>query len=426
MSSHSKGKSTWQDIKIAYIHRTTFPSTEANTFDAIWSASALSENVDITFFVPRLKTSLSRVKEYYEISSSPLKFQSMHLNFLPDRFLLRFKDTYENLLAFYLRFHPQWAGFHGLKVLYVREPKELLFWGLQRKQHQWMKDWLFCYEAHDPLGLNPNKFKGLNPFELKDGSEGKHRQEVLKAALNFDAIICNTLTLAEDLRSWTNNVIKPHVITLASPLSRLENPPQIHFGEKIIIGYIGTIDQYRGVNTLLDAMYLMPKNIYLRIVGRFRQEEGVDPDWLSKYCEDPLIKDRVDINLVDQIRDVAGEIDRCDIVIQPASHDVIDSRYAAPLKSYGYMIRGKPIVAGDVPSHRELFKEGKNAVLYHLDPHSLADCIVKLVNDPDQAEQIAINGWKQSAYFTFSRKVAEMLTLFRTLNDQKALQDRNS
>lgn len=415
MTSFSPGKLDDKDLKVAYVHAISYPSTEANTFDAIWTGDALSKVVDTTFFVPRIATSLPSLKEFYEINDSRLRMQSMHLDQIPDRVLVKHRSTYEKLLTHYFYFHPTWSSSHGTKVLYLREPKELLYWGSNRQKFQWMKNWLFCYEAHDPLGMDPNKFEGTNPFSLTDGPEGRFRQNVLSAAHNFDAIICNTQTLANDLRDWTGNSINPSVLTLASPLPRLSAPPQIRFGNKIVIGYIGTIDKYRGVDILLDAMYHLPSNFYLRIVGRLRKEVGVPPDWLDTYKEDSRIMDRIDINLVDQIDDVAGEIDRCDILVQPASKDVIDSRYAAPLKSYGYMMRGKPIVAGDVLCHRELFNDGKNAMLYELDPYSLAKSIMKLADHPELAEQIAIYAWEQASYYTFARKVDDMLTLFRDL-----------
>jgi len=145
--------------------------------------------------------------------------------------------------------------------------------------------------------------------------------------------------------------------------------PQISsFGEKIVLGYIGTIDQYRGVNVILDAMRLLPKNYILRLVGRVRQERGVDPNWLTNYMDEPLLAGRVELINAVPIQKVAEEIDRCDLLLQPASHDMIDSRYASPLKSYDYMMRGKPIIAADVPGHHELFRNGENAFLYRVIP----------------------------------------------------------
>lgn len=398
--------------QIAYIHATSFPSIEANTFDAIWTASALAEQVETTLFIPKLKASKVALFKYYDLSETKLKIQSMHLNLLPARVVLRSKNTYEHFLSAFLRYHPTWAGFKGKKVLYAREPRELYFWGHQRRTQAWLNNWILCYEAHDPLGIDPNKFKQENPFYLDNTPEGEERQRILQAAQQFDVLICNTRALAEDIRAWTDGKLNPHFVTLASPLSRIPERPKIEsFSKKILLGYIGTIDQYRGVNILLEAMQHLPENYTLRIVGRFRKEEGVDPKWLEKCMVDSRISSKVDLNLVDSISNVAAEIDRCDIMVQPASTDELDSRYTAPLKSYGYMVRGKPIIAGDVPSHRELFQGGKTAALYALDAKSLAKCVVQLVKNPEEAERIAQGAWRQSSLYAPSRRADEILAL---------------
>lgn len=404
-------KNTDKPLKIAYVHATSFPSTEANTFDAIWTADALSKAVEITFFFPRIKSSLTRLKEYYEISNSNLKFRSMHLELIPERIQIIFKSVYERLLTHYFHFHPNWAGAKNTKVLYVREPKELLYWGLNRHRFHWMRNWIFCYEAHDTLGLDPNLFYEASKNLGTDGPKTPTERKTLLAAQSFDLMICNTQILADDMRAWSGDTLDPQVLTLASPLPRLQEPPKINFGEKIAIGYIGTIDKLRGVDILIESLKYLPNNFSLHIVGRFRKEVGVDPNWLANCLDEPTIKSRLDLNIVDQINDVAGEIDRCDIVVQSASTSLHDSRYAAPLKSYGYMMRGKPIVAGDVLCHRELFQDGDNAMLYQLNPKDLAKSIVYLVENPKIAETIARNAWIKSDLYTFDRKISLMLEL---------------
>jgi len=409
VSIHPKDE---HNIKIAYIHAMAFPNPEANTFDAIWTAEALSEQVDTTFFMPWMNAPLPALRNYYEISAeSPLRIRSMYLNYLPTRVKLRFKRIYEQLLLIHLRFHLSWSSCHSQKILYVREPKELLFWGAQRQHKKWLKNWIFCYEAHDHLGLEPGMFQGSNPSEMEDGPKKQQSLAVIQAVRQFDLVICNTQALADDLRSWVNNRFQVHFIRLASPLPSPPSPPRIHFGEKIVIGYIGTIDRLRGVDILLDAMRFLPENFSLRLVGRLRQENGVDPLWLIKYLEDPLLTNRVEVDNSLPIHNVTGEIDRCDIVIQPASSDITDSRYVAPMKTYGYMRRGKPIVAADVPCHHEIYRHGENAVLYPLDPRGLADCITNLVGHPELAARIARGAWEQGADYTFSRRSEEILSL---------------
>jgi len=345
----------------------------------------------------------------------------MHLNLIPDRVILKFKSTYEDLISLYLHYHPDWAKFKGLKILYVREPRELLYWGLKREKNKWMKDWIFCYEAHDTLGLDPNFFVEAADSRKEPQLKDEKQTITLHAAQNFDIMICNTQILADDMKVWSGYLLQPLVLTLASPLPRLEKPPKIIFGEKIVIGYIGTIDKFRGVDVLLDSIRLLPENYSLRIVGRFRQEKGVDPNWLKKYTENPEIASRLDINIVEQIMDVAGEIDRCDILIQPASNDILDARYAAPLKSYGYMVRGKPIIAGDVQCHRDLFENGKDVLLYALTPKQLANSIISLGSNPSFAEKIAFGAWEKSEYFTFTRKVNDFLSMVDHFNRSKTI-----
>ncbi|GER80055.1 MAG: glycosyltransferase family 4 protein [Anaerolineales bacterium] len=417
-----------QKLKIAYIHTMTFPNPEANAFDAVWSAAALSETVDTTFFMPRVRVSADALRTYYGIPDLSLQFQAMYLRYFPDRFWPKFNaEYYEKALLSLFRFHPRWMRFHGNRILYVRDPKEVIFWGEMRKSQKWLWDWIFLYEAHTPLGLDPNQFYGDHPFDVNEGSEGQFRQRVLQATLNFDEIICNTQTLADDLRAWTHSKLKPRVIRLASPLPRLSKPPVLDsFGDPVILGYIGTIDQYRGVNILLDAMRYLPHNFRLRLVGRFREEKGVDPNWLDEYTTDPEMKDRIEIRFEIPIRNVLAEIDNCDILLQPASKDIVDSRYATPQKSFGYMVRGKPIVVADVPCHKELFQDGENVIFYPLDPRALADRILFLVKHPNLAKKIAEGAWKQSVDYTFSRRASEIISLAQEVISERSSASRNS
>ena len=182
------------------------------------------------------------------------------------------------------------------------------------------------------------------------------------------------------------------------------------------MGYIGTIDTLRGVDILIKSLRYLPANFRVRIVGRFHKEPGVNPNWLNYLHEDISINDRLDLILTDRIDDVAGEIDRCDILVQTASYDVHDAKYATPQKAFGYMIRGKPILVADVPGHRQLFTEGENALYFALDPQSLAERALLLVNNRDFAQKIASGAWIQSADYSFSRRARDILKMVESVD----------
>ena len=380
----------------------TFPNNEANAFDAVWTASALQEaSVDTTFVMKSLLISRDEFLSYYYIPESQLKIVSLRPGWLPERFLAKRENYFADLVRTCLRFSPRIAFTRKQKILYMRDPKLLRYFGLLREKGGWLRNWFLIYESHDPLGHDPNVFLDQNPFE--------NDPKIIRAASNFDLILTNSQALSTDIAAWTNDIIKPKVITLASPLERLKDPPSISFGKEIVLGYIGTIDKLRGVDILINPLRYLPANFRVRVVGRFRQEYGVDPNWLRDLSQEESIKGRLDLFLTDHITDVADEIDRCDILVQTASHDVHDSKYATPQKAFGYMVRGKPILVGDVPGHKELFEDGVNAILYELTPQSLAKKALLLEEDLELANSIAYGAWIQSKEYSFTRRAQDIL-----------------
>lgn len=390
------------DLQIVYLHSMTFPNNEANAFDAVWTADALQETgIDTTFTMKTLLVSREQFLSYYYIPESDLKLVSLRPRWLPERFLSKQKNYFAELVKIYIRLSPRFTFFNKQKILYIRDPKLLRYFGLLREKSKWLRNWFLVYESHDPFGYDPNEFLDQNPFE-KD-------PEIIRAASNFDLILTNSQALSSDIQAWTGEVIKPKVITLSSPLKRLSNPPVIRFGEHVVLGYIGTIDKLRGVDILINALRFLPANFRVRIVGRFREESGVDSNWLNQLSQEGDIKDRLELILTDHISDVASEIDRCDILVQTASHDLHDSKYATPQKAFGYMVRGKPVLVGNVPGHKELFQEGVNALYYQLEPKSLAARAQFLVTHPELAQSIAIGSWEQSANYSFARRAQDIL-----------------
>lgn len=405
--------------KIAYVSRVIYPKPVAHALQTIRMAAAFADHTgDAHLFVRGLTTSQEHIRRQYAIGDSPLRIWSLRANRLPQR-LRRYYDhpfSYNSMIAAILGLHPTWWGGDGQrKVLFVRSLRELLYWGLARRHLWWMSDWAFVYEAHDVAGLDPSASLEENPFDVPDGSEGRPRQRLLRALCNYDLIVCVTQALADDLRRWTNGTLQPYVVRHASALPRLPRPPELRpFGDRVVLGYIGTIDRERGVDSLIAAMRWLPKQFVLRLVGRIpeRRSNGQRPAWLDDLLNEPTIRGKVELVPPVPISQVVQEIDLCDILLQPASDDIISIRYRAPLKLFDYMIRGKPIVAADVACHRELLQDNVNACLYrHGDAQHLAACIMSLVEHPQQAEVIARTAWEQSAEYTYDARARHILEL---------------
>jgi len=400
--------------QIAYISRLIYPDRSANALQTIQMAAAFGRQTgDAYLFVHDLADSEGQIRQQYAVDGSPLRIWSLHAQRWPSfvygngkaRFL-----AYNSAVAAILGLHPVWRRASGQrKVLFVRSRLESLYWGLMRPYLWWLRDWVFVYEAHDlevPL-------RDGEPVAYDYGSSRTMR--TARALQNYDLVLAVTKELAEDIQIFTQGGVEPRVVPLCTGLQRLQRPPVVRFSpDRVVLGYIGTADRMRGVDHVLEALRFLPDRIHLRVVGRVRysSDSGDTTAWLSELLSDPDIASRAELDPPVPYAEVAAQIDACDIVLQPAGLNTHTSRYAAPLKLFDYMARGKPIVAAGVPCHLELLQDGVNARIYRPgDPEDLAACIMSLIEHPQQAEAMARRAWEQSANYTYEVRARRVLEL---------------
>jgi glycosyltransferase involved in cell wall biosynthesis len=78
------------------------------------------------------------------------------------------------------------------------------------------------------------------------------------------------------------------------------------------------------------------------------------------------------------------------------------------------MASGVPVVASDLPVHREICRE---AALYfpRFSPQALADRVVVVASSPDETARLSACGVARSAAFSWKRHVDELLLLCHSL-----------
>lgn len=114
-------------------------------------------------------------------------------------------------------------------------------------------------------------------------------------------------------------------------------------------------------------------------------------------------------------------INRCmsaaDVLVLPNSGKSELSRsYTSPLKLFEYMASGRPIVASDLPSIREILNES-NAVFFEPDnPESLASAIKKVLNDKELAKRISEQALKDVQKYSWHERAAKILNFIKNEN----------
>ncbi len=401
--------------RVAYVSRGVYPSFEASALQASQMAAAFARQTrDTHLFVHALFSPEDQVRQQFNMPESSLHIWSLHAGRWPSPLYnngqLR-SLAYNSAVAALLKTHPRWwRGADVSRIVFVRSRLESLYWGHLRRFVPGFKKWTFVFEAHDIAGLEYDLVTDVHPLEIEDARIRERNRRTLRALSGFDLILCVTQALADDLARWSDGRLQPHVVRHASAQPRLPHPPALpQFGDRVVLGYVGMLDVARGVETLVRAMALLPERYHLRLVGSISADAQ---PYVDALLGEPGMRDRVDLVGQVPVADVASEIDRCDIMVQPASDNIISLRYRAPLKSFDYMVRGKPVVAADVSCHRELYQDGVNAVLYrNQDAEHLVECVTSLVAQPRKAEALARAAWEQAAEYAYDARAQRILSL---------------
>lgn len=176
--------------------------------------------------------------------------------------------------------------------------------------------------------------------------------------------------------------------------------------------YLGSLHRWKGVETLLAAGALLAQG-ELRIAGGSAAR-------IAELARHPaLAAAGARIHFLGPIapRDRFALIADADICVLPLTQTSIGSRYTSPLKLFEYMAMGKPIVASDHPSIREVLVDGEHALLVAPeDPAALAAALRRLIDDPDERARLGSNarqlslrhGWPARAQ-AVTRSMAETL-----------------
>lgn len=175
--------------------------------------------------------------------------------------------------------------------------------------------------------------------------------------------------------------------------------------ESRIVGYTGQLFTWKGVYVLVDAARHLPDALFLVVGG---MEE--DRERLQVYIAERSIEN---VRLIAHVppSEVAVYLFAADALVLPNSaRQTISREYTSPLKLFEYMASGTPIVATDLPSTREVLRDGENAALVEPDDsESLARGIRRVLESPGLGQRLAAQARRDVATLTWEQRAANIL-----------------
>ncbi len=111
---------------------------------------------------------------------------------------------------------------------------------------------------------------------------------------------------------------------------------------------------------------------------------------------------------------IPAYLQAADILVLPNSAAAEISRvYTSPLKLFEYLASGRPVIASDLPSLREVLDENNALLVPPDDPQALGRALVRLADDPALGERLARKGRETARRYTWTARAARLELLAR-------------
>lgn len=293
------------------------------------------------------------------------------------------------------------------------EPGLALFRALRRPGRRAGSRWV--YEAHRPcygrLG-EPARARGPLRRWIASAQAGRVRRLERATVEGVDGLVCLTqgvrdaLGLAFRIRCPT--LILPSGTTVDGPTPARGDGPR-----DIDVLYVGKLERRKGVQVAIEAMRFLPGRV-LWVVGGSPAEvadfatlaaaEGVgDRVRFTGYVEPT------------RVREFLGRA-RVGICPLPTGISAVSETFTSPLKILEMMAAGVPVVAGDVPSAREILTHGRQALLVPPDdPRALAGSIRSLLDDPALAARLSAAAREHVEGYSWENRARRLLEFLEGL-----------
>jgi len=233
-------------------------------------------------------------------------------------------------------------------------------------------------------------------------------------------IIALTSHLLSDIKELypfiRTSTIAPDGVDLKVAELALKLPQSVRNTKDKHVLYLGSLHQWKGVETLIAAMP-MTDSVILNIAGG-PQERILE---LSAQAASLGVIEKIHFHGQIEPKDRFKLINSVDICILPLTSSSIAAKYTSPLKLFEYMAMGKPIIASNLPSITEILTNETNGILInHNDSSALADSIMRLSYDKDLRERLGQAAAAHSKKYSWGSRAATIIKLMSISSHQHA------
>ncbi len=172
-----------------------------------------------------------------------------------------------------------------------------------------------------------------------------------------------------------------------------------------IVCHSGHLYPGRGVEETLEALSLLP-DVHLLLIGGTPE----DINRIRALAAGRDLCERVRFEGIVPNGNVPLYLWAADALVMPYTTRTATVRAMSPLKMFEYMAAGRPIVATDFPSVREVLRNEENALLVPPDSaEEIARGLRRILEDPTLAEALAGRARMDVEAYTWERRAEHIL-----------------
>ena len=222
------------------------------------------------------------------------------------------------------------------------------------------------------------------------------KKELIEAGVSYNKIF--VAPDGVDLREFDINITKKQARkTLGLPQ------------DKNLIIYTGHLYKWKGAQALAKASQFVPENTEIYFIGGTKTDIKSFKFQVSSFKNVLIVGHQPHFEIPYWLK--AADV----LVLTGTKKSKKSKEYTSPMKLFEYMASGRPIIASDLPSFKEVLNPSRgsgqgNAILVKSDnPKALAEGIQKVLDNPELAKQISIQAYKDVQKYTWDKRVKKIL-----------------
>lgn len=181
------------------------------------------------------------------------------------------------------------------------------------------------------------------------------------------------------------------------------------------IAYVGSIASYRGLDTVIEALLLLPENIRqditFEIYGGGDSEVIEDLQTRARAADPPI---RVHWHGYLPHNEIPDKVASCDLAISPLP-PLRSFQVSCPAKIFEYLAMGLPIIATRIRPHETFLTDGEDAIFVEPeDTQAYMHAIKYCLNHPKHVEDMSRNARKTALDHDWRIRYSRVKEILRT------------